>query len=96
MRSLAEGYGGVWKSIAEHITDPAKINYARFDRLLVEGSWHRGRIVLAGDAAHACPPTLAQGAAMDLEDALANPMNELIAKESFNDIDRGVFIAPPV
>ncbi|MEU8798398.1 VOC family protein [Spirillospora sp. NPDC048819] len=26
----------------------------------------------------------------------ANPMNELIAKESFNDPDRGVFVAPPV
>ena len=26
----------------------------------------------------------------------ANPMNELIAKESFNDPDRGVFVAPPL
>ncbi len=26
----------------------------------------------------------------------ANPMNELIARESFNDPDRGVFVAPPV
>jgi 2-polyprenyl-6-methoxyphenol hydroxylase-like FAD-dependent oxidoreductase len=26
-------------------------------------------VVLIGDAAHACPPTLAQGAAMSLEDA---------------------------
>ncbi|MCT2591549.1 VOC family protein [Streptomyces sp. N2-109] len=26
----------------------------------------------------------------------ANPMNELIAKESFNDIDRSCFVAPPV
>jgi hypothetical protein len=26
----------------------------------------------------------------------ANPMNELVAKESFNDPDRGVFVAPPV
>ena len=26
----------------------------------------------------------------------ANPMNELIAKESFNDVDRGCFLAPPV
>jgi catechol 2,3-dioxygenase-like lactoylglutathione lyase family enzyme len=26
----------------------------------------------------------------------ANAMNELVAKESFNDIDRGVFVAPPV
>jgi catechol 2,3-dioxygenase-like lactoylglutathione lyase family enzyme len=26
----------------------------------------------------------------------ANPMNELVAQESFNDVDRGVFVAPPV
>ncbi|MFF3941406.1 FAD-dependent oxidoreductase [Streptomyces phaeofaciens] len=69
MRRLAEQYGGVWPEIAQHLTDPAKVNYTWFDRLLVEGSWHRGRVVLIGDAAHCCPPTLAQGAAMSLEDA---------------------------
>ncbi|GGN64438.1 hypothetical protein GCM10011579_033820 [Streptomyces albiflavescens] len=69
MRRLAQGYGGFWPEITEHITDPAKVNYTWFDQLLVEGSWHRGRIVLIGDAAHCCPPTLAQGAAMSLEDA---------------------------
>ncbi|SHM22980.1 VOC family protein [Cryptosporangium aurantiacum] len=26
----------------------------------------------------------------------ANPMNELVAKESFNDVDRGLFVAPPM
>ncbi|MEU7085284.1 FAD-dependent oxidoreductase [Streptomyces achromogenes] len=70
MRRLASAYGGHWTEIVPHITDPAKVNYTWFDRLLVEGSWHRGRVVLAGDAAHCCPPTLAQGAAMSLEDAL--------------------------
>ncbi|MFF5437829.1 FAD-dependent oxidoreductase [Streptomyces achromogenes] len=70
MRRLASAYGGHWAEIVPHITDPAKVNYTWFDRLLVEGSWHRGRVVLAGDAAHCCPPTLAQGAAMSLEDAL--------------------------
>jgi len=70
MRRLAQGYGGVWPEITEHITDPKKVNYTWFDRLLVEGSWHRGRVVLIGDAAHCCPPTMAQGAAMSLEDAL--------------------------
>ncbi|MGW2647134.1 FAD-dependent monooxygenase [Streptomyces sp. NPDC001393] len=35
----------------------------------VEGSWHRGRGVLIGDAAHCCPPALAQGAALSPEDA---------------------------
>ncbi|MEU1274288.1 FAD-dependent oxidoreductase [Streptomyces sp. NPDC005799] len=70
MRRLAQAYGGAWPEITRHITDPGKVNYTWFDRLLVEGSWHRGRVVLIGDAAHCCPPTLAQGAAMSLEDAL--------------------------
>ncbi|MEU9578068.1 FAD-dependent oxidoreductase [Streptomyces chilikensis] len=69
MRRLASAYGGHWPEITASVTDPAKVNYTWFDRLLVEGSWHRGRVVLAGDAAHCCPPTLAQGAALSLEDA---------------------------
>ena len=69
MRRLASAYGGHWPEITAHITDPAKVNYTWFDRMLVEGSWHRGRVVLVGDAAHCCPPTLAQGAALSLEDA---------------------------
>ncbi|MGW7648525.1 FAD-dependent oxidoreductase [Streptomyces bobili] len=69
MRRLTRHYGGFWPEISAHITDPAKVNYTWFDRMLVEGSWHRGRVVLVGDAAHCCPPTLAQGAALSLEDA---------------------------
>ncbi|WP_435971696.1 FAD-dependent oxidoreductase [Streptomyces sp. Qhu_M48] len=69
MRRIASAYGGAWPAITASITDPSKVNYTWFDRLLVEGSWHRGRVVLAGDAAHCCPPTLAQGAALSLEDA---------------------------
>lgn len=33
--------------------------------------WHRGRMVLLGDAAHAVSPSAGQGASMALEDALA-------------------------
>ncbi|MEU4892633.1 FAD-dependent oxidoreductase [Streptomyces sp. NPDC044780] len=69
MRRLAQHYGGHWSEITPHITDPAQVNYTWFDRMVVEGSWHRGRVVLVGDAAHCCPPTLAQGAALSLEDA---------------------------
>lgn len=32
--------------------------------------WYSGRVVVIGDAAHAGPPTLAQGAAMGIEDAV--------------------------
>ncbi|MER5382517.1 FAD-dependent oxidoreductase [Streptomyces sp. NPDC002688] len=69
MRRLTSAYGGAWPEITAHISDPANVNYTWFDRMLVEGSWHRGRVVLVGDAAHCCPPTLAQGAALSLEDA---------------------------
>jgi len=77
MRGLAAGYGGFWTQIRESISDPLQVNYTWFDRLLVDGPWHRGRVVLAGDAAHSCPPTLAQGAAMSLEDVLV--LAELLA-----------------
>ncbi|TDC81085.1 FAD-dependent oxidoreductase [Actinomadura sp. 7K507] len=69
MRALAEGYGGAWDEIRAGITDPDRINYTWFESLLVDRPWNRGRVVLIGDAAHACPPTLAQGAAQCLEDA---------------------------
>ncbi|MFG2660179.1 FAD-dependent oxidoreductase [Streptomyces sp. NPDC048425] len=89
MRSLAQHYGGHWPAITEHITDPAKVNYTWFDRMLVEGAWHRGRVVLVGDAAHCCPPTLAQGAALSLEDALV--LTELLT--AADDWDDALFQA---
>ncbi|MEV2253503.1 FAD-dependent oxidoreductase [Streptomyces sp. NPDC050147] len=76
MVRLASAYGGYWPEITKTITDPAQVNYTWFDQMLVEGSWHRGRVVLIGDAAHCCPPTLAQGAAMSLEDAVV--LSELL------------------
>jgi len=69
MRDLAAQYGGPWTEIRERMTDAARVNYTWFTHHVVEGPWHRGRVVLAGDAAHSCPPTLAQGAAQALEDA---------------------------
>ncbi|MCK8438517.1 FAD-dependent oxidoreductase [Streptomyces sp. D2-8] len=87
MRKLAQGYGGHWPEIVQHIEDPAQVNYTWFHRLLVEGPWHRGRVVLVGDAAHCCPPTFAQGAAMSLEDALV--LAELLTAR--DDWDDGLF-----
>ncbi|MFD3686299.1 FAD-dependent monooxygenase [Nocardiopsis sp. NPDC058631] len=70
MTELSRGYGGVWDEIRPEIAVSGRVNYTWFESLLVEGPWNRGRVVLIGDAAHACPPTLAQGAAQGLEDAL--------------------------
>ncbi len=52
------------------VKDPAGVVYSRISQVTVEEPWHVGRVVLAGDAAHASTPHLAQGAAMAVEDAL--------------------------
>ena len=69
MRDLAAAYHGPWDEIREVMTDPERVNYSRFESHVVPGPWNRGRVVIIGDAAHSCPPTLAQGAAQALEDA---------------------------
>jgi len=70
MRELASHYHGPWDEIRESITDPEQIHYTQFEEHLLDGPWNRGRVVFIGDAAHTCPPTLAQGAALALEDAM--------------------------
>jgi 2-polyprenyl-6-methoxyphenol hydroxylase-like FAD-dependent oxidoreductase len=69
MTRLAEAYHGPWDEIRGSLTDAAHVHYTWFDTHLLDAPWNRGRVVLVGDAAHTCPPTLAQGGAMALEDA---------------------------
>ncbi|OUM45475.1 FAD-dependent monooxygenase [Arthrobacter sedimenti] len=69
MSELAAAYGGPWNEIRANLDSSARVNYTRFTSHLVDGDWHRGRTVIIGDAAHSCPPTVAQGAAMAVEDA---------------------------
>jgi 2-polyprenyl-6-methoxyphenol hydroxylase-like FAD-dependent oxidoreductase len=69
MRELSQAYHGPWDEIRDQLTDPSTVNYTWFSSHVLPAPWHRGRVVLIGDAAHACPPTLAQGAAQALEDA---------------------------
>jgi 2-polyprenyl-6-methoxyphenol hydroxylase-like FAD-dependent oxidoreductase len=80
MRDLAAQYGGPWIDIRERMTDAARINYTHFESHVVDAPWHRGRVVVTGDAAHSCPPTLAQGCAQALEDAVVLA-DELLAAE---------------
>jgi 2-polyprenyl-6-methoxyphenol hydroxylase-like FAD-dependent oxidoreductase len=79
MRGLAAAYHGPWDDIRATLTDPSRVNYTWFESHVLDGPWNRGRVVLIGDAAHACPPTLAQGAAQALEDA--SVLAELLLRE---------------
>ncbi|MCX5209872.1 FAD-dependent monooxygenase [Kitasatospora sp. NBC_00240] len=63
-------FAGPVAAALTHVTDPAAVVYSRISQVTVEDAWYVGRVALAGDAAHASTPHLAQGAAMAVEDAL--------------------------
>jgi 2-polyprenyl-6-methoxyphenol hydroxylase-like FAD-dependent oxidoreductase len=58
------------RALAEQIIDDDGVVYRPLEGLLVEGPWHKGRVVLLGDAVHATTPHLGQGAGMAIEDSL--------------------------
>ena len=85
MKQLSEAYHGPWDEIRATLTDPSRVNYTWFETHVLDAPWNRGRVVLIGDAAHTCPPTIAQGGAMALEDAAV--LGELLTERSTLDQD---------
>lgn len=69
MRERLEGFGGFVAEIAQALTADSAIVYGALEPFLLPGPWHRGRLVLGGDAVHVVPPHLTAGAAMAVEDA---------------------------
>lgn len=76
MKDLSRAYGGPWNEIRESLDGASRVNYTWFTTHIVPDAWNRGRVVLIGEAAHSCPPTIAQGAAQAAEDALV--LSELL------------------
>jgi 2-polyprenyl-6-methoxyphenol hydroxylase-like FAD-dependent oxidoreductase len=70
MRERMAEYGGIVGRLRDQITDPAGVVYRPLETVMLPGPWHRGRVLLLGDAVHAGTPHLAQGAAMAIEDAV--------------------------
>ncbi|MEH1013495.1 FAD-dependent monooxygenase [Micromonospora sp. CPCC 206060] len=66
MREVFAGYGGPVPRVLDALD---RVDVTRVGEVEL-GRWSRGRVVLVGDAAHATTPTLAQGVAMALEDAV--------------------------
>ncbi|WP_159607209.1 FAD-dependent oxidoreductase [Agromyces humi] len=76
MKDLSRAYGGPWNEIRDSLDGASRVNYTWFTQHVVPDAWNRGRVVLIGEAAHSCPPTIAQGAAQAAEDALV--LSELL------------------
>jgi 2-polyprenyl-6-methoxyphenol hydroxylase-like FAD-dependent oxidoreductase len=70
MRDKLGGTAPAIQTLAEQITDDDGVVYRPLETLLVEGPWHKGRVVLLGDAVHATTPHLGQGAGMAIEDSI--------------------------
>lgn len=59
----------VRSAVSSVLAEPSSLYYSPIEEVRLD-SWHRGRVVLIGDAAHATSPVWAQGAALAAEDAL--------------------------
>ena len=72
-------YGSYVAAVASALDAASDIVYSPIEPMLLPWPWFRGRVVLGGDAAHAFPPHLTQGAAMAAEDGFVLAREALIA-----------------
>jgi 2-polyprenyl-6-methoxyphenol hydroxylase-like FAD-dependent oxidoreductase len=70
MRSKLDGMPPALTTLGAQITDDKAVVYKPLEVLFVEHDWHKGRVVLLGDAVHATTPHLGQGAGMAIEDSI--------------------------
>jgi 2-polyprenyl-6-methoxyphenol hydroxylase-like FAD-dependent oxidoreductase len=80
MRDRLHGHRGFIAELRERIRRPREVVYKPLETILLPPPWHRGRVLLIGDAAHTTTPHHAQGAAMAVEDAVV--LSELLAKDA--------------
>jgi 2-polyprenyl-6-methoxyphenol hydroxylase-like FAD-dependent oxidoreductase len=81
MRERLEEFGGTVGEIRDGMSADSEVVYSPLSEVMLPTPWHQGRVVLGGDAAHACVPHLNQGAAMAIEDA-ATLADELVAGDT--------------
>lgn len=72
MRKVLSAYGEskLFAEVSARLTEDVNVIVAPFEWILVSPPWHRGRVVLAGDAAHATAPTIGSAGGMAVEDAV--------------------------
>lgn len=70
VRELLADFGGNMGAIRECVTGDTPVVYRPLETALQPPPWHKGRVLLIGDAAHATTPHLASGAGIAVEDSL--------------------------
>lgn len=67
---LLAPFGGYVAQVRERLGPDSLVNYRPLEWVLLPAPWHKGRVVLIGDAVHATTPHMASGAGMAVEDGL--------------------------
>jgi len=67
MLNIYQDFQGPAAALITHTERPIRQNISDIQSL---PTWHKGRVLLIGDAAHAVSPNAGQGASMALEDAM--------------------------
>jgi 2-polyprenyl-6-methoxyphenol hydroxylase-like FAD-dependent oxidoreductase len=73
-------FAGPVAEVREQIVDDGEVVLRPIENIIVPAPWHRGRILLVGDAAHGTTPHCGQGAAQAIEDAI------VLAEEMVKDV----------
>jgi 2-polyprenyl-6-methoxyphenol hydroxylase-like FAD-dependent oxidoreductase len=69
LRSLFKGFAGPVFPLIDRLPSDTQVHYGPIEEVRLK-DWVKDRIVLLGDAAHGCSPSMAEGAGMAMEDAL--------------------------
>jgi 2-polyprenyl-6-methoxyphenol hydroxylase-like FAD-dependent oxidoreductase len=71
LREQLQGFGGLTGAVRDqYILDDANIVLRPIEWMIASGPWHKNRLVMIGDAAHAFLPHMGQGAAQAIEDGV--------------------------
>lgn len=70
LKALLEGFGGDVPRVRDAIGPGSMVNYRPLEWHMRPAPWHKGRVVLIGDAAHATTPHMASGAGLAIEDGI--------------------------
>ena len=69
--ALLEGYSGaIIDGVRANMTSDSYINVRPLEGFVMDPPWHKGRVLMIGDAVHPTTPQLASGAGIAVEDAI--------------------------
>jgi 2-polyprenyl-6-methoxyphenol hydroxylase-like FAD-dependent oxidoreductase len=84
MREKFDEFQGPARQFLDDLSPATETMYTAVEEIQMPLPWHRGRVQLIGDAAHASTPFMGQGGAMAIEDAVV--LADMLAEH--NDLEK--------